>query len=265
MENRKVMDAVLAAAGPFLEGKTVRDLVIGVSMIGCQLDDGSVGVSYMPRDELPHGCSTFPYAQDVIGAPAVAVAGWMLYGGEILMRAISSAVLSAAAAGQDLPDEVAGAAPHGVRMGPGDAVGLVGYIAPLARQIRETGARLSVFDRGGSDSGLDDPGTIEPDVRQGDVLPHCDVVFLSGTTTVNGSVDGLLGLCGKAREIVIVGASTPLFPDGWRGSRVTRLAGSLWRRDRKEEIFRLVSLAAGIQQLRRYMVKKNATVPPVRA
>ncbi len=96
--------------------------------------------------------------------------------------------------------------------------------------------------------------------KQPELLPSCDVVLLSGTTTINGTIDSLLEFCSGAREIVMVGPSTPMYPPGWQGSGITVLAGSCWRRDRKEEIFKLISLAAGIRQLQQHMQKKAVRV-----
>ena len=42
---------------------------------------------------------------------------------------------------------------------------------------------------------------------------------------------------------MMVGPSTPMFPQGWQDSRLTVLAGSWWDNEHKEEIFKLISLA----------------------
>ena len=49
MNESLVVKNIITAAQPYLEGKTVKDLVVGISLISCQLDDGSVGVSYVLR------------------------------------------------------------------------------------------------------------------------------------------------------------------------------------------------------------------------
>ncbi|MBP1551727.1 MAG: DUF4213 domain-containing protein, partial [Oscillospiraceae bacterium] len=69
MNESKVVKNIITAAQPYLEGKTVKDLVVGISLISCQLSDGSVGVSYVLRHGLPPGCSAFAYAKDAIGKP----------------------------------------------------------------------------------------------------------------------------------------------------------------------------------------------------
>ena len=76
MEDSRIKAEVLYAARPYLEGRTIKDLVIGISQIACQLSDDSVGISYVLRYGLPPGCSIFGYAQSVIGASAWEIANW---------------------------------------------------------------------------------------------------------------------------------------------------------------------------------------------
>lgn len=254
-----LMDRVLAAAAPCLAGKTVEELVVGISLIGCCLSDGSVGVSYVMREELPNGCSAFPFAQKAEGRPAGEIAGWVVSGADDVQRAIGAAVLDAASQSvSGIPDDEKTDRPFGVAVGRGDTVGMVGYIRPVAAQIKAMAGKLAVFDhgvylRGGAPD-------VYPTEQESRLLPDCDVVILSGTTTINGTIDSLLKLCGKAREIVLVGTSTPMFPEGFRDTKVTRLAGAWWRNESRREIFKLISLAAGISSMSPYMIHKNAMV-----
>ena len=256
-----IMEKVLAAAKPYLAGKTVRDLVIGITLVGCQLDSGDVGVSYVLRDDLPCGCAAFPNAPAVIGQSAAEVASLVVTGENDLQRAVGSAVLAAGSRGQELPDDNTAGTPFGLELRPDDTVGMVGMIKPVADQIAPLVKELFVFDKGKCKArhcaAMD---LLCPMEKQPELLPKCDLVLLSGTTTINGTIDALLEMCEKAREVVMVGPSTPMFPAGWKGSRITRLAGSWWDNDRKEEIFKLISLAGGVQSLASYMRKKCVAV-----
>lgn len=251
-----IMEKVLSAAQAYLEGKTVRDMVVGVSLIACELDGGDIGISYVLRDDLPNGCSVFPYAQQVVNRPASEIAEWSVSGGDNLQRGIASAVLAAASRGQDIPDEDKNEPPFGLRVTHKDTVGMIGLIAPVAERLKNMAGRMIVFDSGLSLHGGND--MLHDEKLQPLLLPECDVVILSGTTTTNGTADSLLEMCSGARDVVLVGPSTPMFPAGWAGTRVTRLAGSWWANGHKNEIFRLVSLACGISHLQRFMIKKLA-------
>jgi len=250
------MKKVLASAQEHLAGKTVRDLVVGVSLTACELDGGDVGVSYVLRDSLPNGCSVFPYVREAIGKPAREIAEWIVTGADDLQRGIADAVLAAASRGLEIPDDTDDPLrPFGLEIKPDDTVGMIGYIVPVAEKLGRLAGRMIVFDEGAYLHGGD--AMIHPVAEQPLLLPECDIVILSGTTVINKSIDSLLSMCVKSREIVMVGASTPMFPKGWAGSRVTRLAGSWWDNTRKQEIFRRISLASGIAQLKDFVILKN--------
>src|SRR5690554_3337449 len=87
-----------------LKERTVRDLVIGISLIALELDNGSLGVSYVLREGLQAGCSVFPYGREVIGREAADIAVWAVTGGDHVQRGIGFAVLGAASRAQKLED-----------------------------------------------------------------------------------------------------------------------------------------------------------------
>lgn len=252
-----VMERVLQAAEPYLAGKKVSRAMVGISMIGCQLSNGAVGVSYTLRDSLPNGCSVFPAVQEVEGAPALEIARWAVSGGDDVLRGIGAAVLNAASHDLDIPDDDS-PVPFGLSIKKTDIVGMVGYIRPVAMELEKLAAEMRIFDHGLYLTGGD--AAIHPTEQQGKLLPQCDVAVLSGTTTINRTLEGLLAMCHNAREIVLVGSSTPMFPDGFIGTGVTRLAGAWWKAECAEEIFKVISLAGGIRQLSPYRVMKNAIV-----
>lgn len=252
-----IMERVLQAAGPCLAGKTVSRIIVGISMIGCQLSDGAVGISYTLRDGLPNGCSVFPLVQEVEGSPADEIAKWVVSREDDVLRGIGAAVLNAASHDLDIPDDDS-PDPFGLKIKKDDIVGMVGYIRPVAMQLRELAAEMRIFDQGLYRAGGDE--AICPTEQEGQLLPQCDVVILSGTTTINQTLDGLLVMCPKAREIVLVGTSTPMFPQGFVGTGVTRLAGAWWNGECVDEIFKVISLAGGVRQLSAYKTMKNVLV-----
>lgn len=252
-----LMQKVLASAMPILTEKTISDIVIGVSLIGVQLSNGSVGVSYVLRASLPNGCSVFPYVQNICGKPACEIAEWIISGKENLQRGIASAVLAAASNELSLPNDIKTEFPFGIDAHIGDTIGMIGYIRSVAKCF---GGKFKtiIFDEGLSLHGGDI--NISPMADQPKLLPSCDIVLLSGTTTINGSVDSIISMCKNAREIVMVGPSTPMYPDGWKGSGITTLAGSLWDNSKKDEIFRKISLACGVSHLGDFIIKKLVRV-----
>ena len=92
------------------------------------------------------------------------------------------------------------------------------------------------------------------------LLPECTKMIITGSSTINGSIDGLLEMCCNATQIALVGSSTPMFPEGWKDTKVTSLAGAWWPKERKEDIFRIISQGGGIAQLRQIIQHKIAFV-----
>lgn len=254
MNESLVVKNIVEAAKPYLEGKTVKDLVVGISLISCQLSDGTVGVSYVLRHGLPPACSAFAYAKDAIGKPAAEIAAWLLEKDDYIGRSIGSSVLSAASQQLDIPDDNNPDKMFGIDFNTNDTVGMIGLIGPVAKSLQSRVKEVIVFDE--SISAFGGNVSIHPMSEQPKLLPKCNKMIITGSSTINGSIDGLLKMCPDAEEIAMVGSSTPMFPEGWRGTKVTSLSGSWWRNENKEEIFKAISCGSGIMELHPYMLKK---------
>lgn len=258
MNNSLIVQNVLTAAQPCLRGKTVIDLVVGISLISCQLSDGNVGVSYVLRHGLPPACSAFAYAKTAVGRPAEEIAAWLVEKDDCIGRSIGSAVLAAASREIAIADDDDPEKMFGLDFEAEDTVGMIGLIGPVAKALSKRVKEIIVFDE--SVSAFGDNVTVQPMERQAELLPRCNKMIITGSSTINGSIDGLLEMCSGAKAIAMVGSSTPMFPEGWKDTAVTRLAGSWWRAECKEEIFRAISRGAGIMELAPYMIKKTAPV-----
>lgn len=254
-----MIKSVLKSAQPYLQGSKVRDLVVGISLIAVELDSGFVGVSYVLRERLRAGCSIFPYLQDLAGKDSPGIAAWAATGMDDLQRAVGMAVLAAASRGQDLKESTAPDSPLGVELRKNDTVGMIGLISPVAHMLKPRVRDLYIFDEAVSACG-GERGAVLSVEEQPRLLPRCDVVILSGTTLINGTADQLLEICNRAREVVMIGASTPMYPEAFRGTGITLLAGSWWKGEHKKAIFKKISLACGIRELGPYSLKKSVKV-----
>jgi hypothetical protein len=224
-----------------------------------ELSNNYIGVSYVLRKNLRSGCSIFPYAQDIIGKDSLEIANWALTGQDDLQRSIGVAVLTAASRSLPLVDVDTSIHPFSVEVTPEDNVCLIGYIPQVANIFNGRVKNVFIFDRGVSKKG-GIFGKVLPEEEQKDILPRCEIVFFSGTTVINHSLEQLLSLSTNAREIVLIGASTPMFPNAFVGTGVTVLAGSWWDEAKKDKIFRIISLAGGISHISRFAIKKNIRV-----
>ncbi len=255
-----LIEKVFQAAEPLLKDRVVTDAVLGLSLTAIELDGKDIGLSYILRDRLPAGCSAFGFAQHIIGQPALEVARLVLEGRDDAQRGVGMAVITAATRALDLPDEPTAATPFGLQVRPADKVGMIGYIPPVAEQLANLKAQVYIFDKGLTLNGGEGAAEVMEMSRQPEILPLCDLMIISGTTLINGSIDHLLDLCRKAREIILVGSSTPMLTEAFRGTAVTALAGSWWDAAYKAEMFKKLSLSCGISHLKKMMIKKLVKV-----
>ncbi len=255
-----LIEQVFQVAEPLLRDRVVTDAVLGLSLTAVELDGLDIGLSYVLRDRLPAGCSAFGFAQHIIGQPALEAGRLVLEGRDDAQRGMGMAVITAATRRLNLPDEPATPTPFGLQVHPADRVGMIGYIPPVAEQLARMDAKVFIFDKGLSVSGGDGATQVMDISRQAEILPQCDLMIITGTTLINGSIDKLLDLCQKAREIVLVGSSTPMLAEAFKGTGVTALAGSWWDAAFKDEMFKKLSLSCGISHVRKMMIKKLVKV-----
>jgi hypothetical protein len=253
-----ILEKVFRTAHPRLKGIKLKDVRIGLGLMAVELDDGSIGVTYVLRDEIGHGCTTFSHNSNLIGIPAGEVGRWALKGSNVLAVAMGLAVLNSVAEYEKLeqiecaPDADA---VFSVEVLPADAVGVVGHIGPVIASLENRVEELYIFERGENT-----PEGVYPESTQPELLPKCQVVFISGTSLINGTLEKLLKYCTGARDVVMVGSSTPLYPEAFSGSGVTVLAGTWWLSEHREEILAGVSQGKGIKQLIKYGQKMSVRV-----
>lgn len=263
-ENQKllmpmVIDTLLATAQPYLENHTIKDAIIGLALMAVELDNGDLGLAYTLRESLPPGCSAFGFAQTLIGKNAFEIALLAREGKNDVQRGVGIAVLTAGSRQLGLPDDIDQHPFFGLDVSPEDTVGMIGMIPGIAMRFAQQAKSLIVFDKAVS---MYEKGGAEvaPMDQQAELLPKCDIVIISGTTLINQTLDGLLAMCAHARDIILVGASAPLYPEAYRGTGITVLAGAWWDAAQKEELFKIISLAGGIGDVKRMTIKKAVRV-----
>ena len=252
-----IADNILLAAKPYLEGHTVTDIVVGIALIAVELDHDKVGVSYMLRDGLPSGCGSFSFVKESLGKPALEVAQLLKTGTDNAQRGLACAVLDAASLYKDLEFCDTSKTPFGITIHEGDKVAMIGYMAPVAKQFAGKIDSLTVFDMGMEANGSDE---VCPIAKQPEVLAQADIIIASGTTSINGTLDNLLSMAKNCREFVLIGTSTPMFPEAFENTGITSLGGCWWDSKEKEQIFRNISLGAGIKANKQYRRNKCVRV-----
>lgn len=253
-----ILERIYEVAKPRLAGRRVIDIRIGLHLIAVELDGGPIGVTYVLRNETGHNCPALSQAGNIIGMSADEIAIWVLRGKNAIDSAVGLAVLNSVADYENLEQEYNPQGPdaaYSVAIRDTDQVGVIGYIEPLIKSLRDKTDRLFVFER---DESFRDRAYMES--AQPELLPKCQVLFITSSTLINRTLEKILSYCSNAREIVMVGSSTPLYPEAFKGTGITVLAGTRWLPTNREHILAGVSQGAGMKQLIRFGEKMSVRV-----
>ncbi len=126
---------------------------------------------------------------------------------------------------------------------------MVGFFSPLVKKLEKRNIELRVFERSFK---LPHPA-LYPDWAEHRLLPDCDVVIVSGTSCVNGTIDQLLEYCSGARQVSVTGPTTPMYPKAFAGTNATILAGSRVKEKQVDALLNAVSLGACGNEAIRFM------------
>jgi uncharacterized protein (DUF4213/DUF364 family) len=206
----EIPDLIANAAQEAGGNRLIDEVIIGLGFTMVRLHGGAAGLAYTLREELERGCEAYEEAGSVAGRKLQEVLSW-IGGSSVLASCIGIAAANAVL----LP-------PQGcldsdllqtLDLRPGERVVMVGRFKPMLPVLVERGVQLQVIERG------------EPP----QALNKCDVVLITATTIINNTLKGLLEAVNGAREVVILGPSTPYVPAAFSDTPVTLLAGSVIR------------------------------------
>jgi uncharacterized protein (DUF4213/DUF364 family) len=236
----------IAAHGLQVAGQHVAaDIRIGLGYTAVRLENGNCGLAYTLHEKEYESCCVIPEAGMLAGRTASELIPWM-GSADVTACAVGLATLNAivsppaTAVESDILDLLP--------VGPEDTVGMIGYFGPLVEPLRKQARAVHIFER------KSDPEyEILPESATPVLLPQCQVVVMSATTLLNHTIDALLELSKKAREIAILGPSTPFLPEIFGHHGVTLLSG-LQAAD-PAKILQIVSEGGGTRQFLRAVRK----------
>ena len=198
----------------------IRDVRAGLSYTAVLLEDGACGVAYTFRNELGQCCGILDEAGGLIGTDAAKVIPWAKSDNR-LKAAIGVAALNAVL---NVPhtDWETGNVTGAMNIRPDDTFGMIGAFRPILSEIKSRTKNVYVFEQNVAEgSGLYPSETIPQH------LPKCDVVMITATSIINQTIDGVVAHCKNAREVCLVGPSTPMCPEVLGQYHITLLAGSV--------------------------------------
>lgn len=231
-----LVEELLEIAEDDLKGMKVIDVRIGLSYTGVLSKNQRFGLAYSFRDEATECCEVVDSAGELEGN-ALSLAELAL-----TSRAVDSAVGVAtinAAVNQNVEGDEGPLLDFlGIR--DGDKVGMVGNFKPVIEKL-DRGIELFIFERNSPDE------EVYPDWAVEQMLPQVDVSIITGTSVVNKTIDHLIELSSNAREIAILGPTTPLAPEVFRNRGVSFLGGMIV--ENPEKAMKIISQGGGTRKL----------------
>ena len=229
----------------------VREVRIGLVYTAVMLENEQTGVAFTFKESAVRGCPMFSDLQPLSGKEA-----WDLLSYLDSPNRIEAAVALATA--NALANVFSGPMVEGdilehLTVHPEDRVGMVGYFGPVLPGLREKTANILIFEQ--IKERTED---LLPEEEAYRLLPQCQIAVITSTTLINHSVDRLLESAKGCREVVLLGASTPLVREAFLGSPVTCLSGVVVREP--EEILRIVSEGGGMRRFKNRIKKVNLTL-----
>jgi uncharacterized protein (DUF4213/DUF364 family) len=212
-----MLSSLVDKIGNEARNRTVSRLAIGLTYI-CAEIDGAVGLSANLPETKSKTCTVFKGAGKLTGSKAGEILE-MVKKGDLLSRSICLSVINALASLN--AQGHAGDVLKKISIIPGEKITMVGLIEPVAEKLSSSGALIDAFDNAKEGSPF-----LRPKEEMEDCLAHADVVFITATTLINNILGEILGHIEHAREVVLMGPSTPMVRDIFTPTKITWLAGS---------------------------------------
>jgi uncharacterized protein (DUF4213/DUF364 family) len=243
-----ITSRLLADVAPQAALATVQDVRIGafwVAVLVSREGQHSCGLASAMRGLNHHQRGHFPIrsAGSLLQCSAAQLAG-LIESPSLLEASVGMATINALLQVDEGAAVELNASEAIARRGADKNVVVIGHF-PFIGRLRDRVGKLWVLElRPGPD---DRPATDAPEL-----IPQADVVAITSTALINGTLDGLLTLCRPDAYVLLLGPSTPMTPLVFDHG-VDVLSGTLV--DDIATVLRLVSQGATFQQIHRQGVR----------
>lgn len=230
---------VLKQLGPeCLANLHIRRAVLGLFFTGVELDNGAGGLCATPIKSIPQAvcCPSSAQAMPIPGKIAgrsVAEVLHDLYRPQELRRALAIATLNAAVETlwrRDGPPTDAqvreGEAFDQLTIAPTDRVVLVGAFPPYLRELRRRAQPFHVLELDTSVLKPEELAFHVPPERATEVVQQADILITTGTTLINGTLEGLLDALRPGAQVAVIGPTATLLAAPFARSGVTVVGGT---------------------------------------
>lgn len=245
--HKKIKDYTMPRAA----GVKVRDVRIGLGYTAVLLEDGQAGVALTFHQRLTRGCAVLDGLHPLAGKRAHELLPFLESTDEIEM-AVALATANALT-NRMRGDMLEGDIMEHIHVEAEEKVGMVGHFAPMLPRLREKSSSIVIFEQIERKQ-----GDLLPEKEAYRLLPQCQVAMITSTSILNRTVDKILRAARACREVILLGASTPLIPEVFEGTSVTFLSGIIITRPL--ELLRIVSEGGGMPRFKENVKKVNLSL-----
>ena len=229
----------------------VREVRIGLSYTAVMLESGQTGVAFTFKDSTVRGCPMFSDLKPLSGKGAWEILSFLDSSNRI-EAAVALATANALANVFSDPMLEGDILEH-LAVHPDDQVGMVGYFGPVLPELRKKTDKILIFEQI-----KEKTAELLPEEEAYRLLPQCQIAMITSTTLINQSVDRLLEAAKGCREVILLGASTPMVREAFLNSPATYLSGVVVIEP--DEILRIVSEGGGMRRFKNCIRKVNLTL-----
>jgi uncharacterized protein len=230
----ETMAAIRAVFGSELDEIEIDRVVVGLFFTGVKLSNGTAGASATPIKSIPEAvccpssAMAMPFPGKMRGRRAAEVAD-QAFSDHGIRRAVGIAAVNALAdccwqrrpnPGVELRQGVDAFDATEIR--PGDGVVVVGAFVPFLKELKRRGHAFLVLEQDPETLKADELPFFRPAEQAAQILPHADVVLITGSTLVNNTLEHLLALIRPEARVTVVGPTVGMLPDAFlaRGADV---------------------------------------------
>lgn len=239
-----IQQKIVNYLSPVSEGIIAAEVRIGLGYTSVRLDNGNAGLAWTAHSRSG-SCTYEARAGTLGGTSARELLELLASADDSLSRTIGLATANALAAGIVRPKTTQVNVLDLVDIQATDHVVMVGFFGPLVSRIQRTGCHLDILELN-----RERQGTLAPEEGQM-ALAACSVAIITATSIITGTFDELLSVLGKSRAAILLGPSTLMCPEVYKGTPLTHIAGS-WIRN-ASAVERIVSEGGGTMILKQYM------------
>lgn len=247
---KRLIDLLLRHAA----NAVIKDVRLGLGYTAVQLETAHAGVAWTP-DESAATCTHFSEAGKLAGSPAEKLLAMLGHESSGLARAMGLATANAILASMPQPAAISEEVIASLGISKADHVAMVGFFGPILGGLRKTGCRLDIIEMNPEHGG----NALTP--QQGrEALAACTVAIITGTTLINDTFDDVTAALGNPRAAVLLGPSSPLCADVFRGTKITHVAGS--RVVKSDDVLRVVSEGGGTMIMKPFLEFQTVLTEP---